>query len=88
MSARPLQSVPSNQEEPEAPAKSSGGNGGSNVERRLTALETHVQYLATKEDIQKLKVDVQKLKVWFLQATISAMVVIVTVTVAILKIFF
>ena len=81
MSARPLQSVPSNQEEPEAPAKSSGGHGGSNVERRLTALETHVQYLATKEDIQKLKV-------WFLQATIGAMVVIVTVTVAILRIFF
>ena len=81
MSARPLQSVPSNQEEPEAPAKSSGGNGGRNVERRLTALETHVQYLATKEDIQKLKV-------WFLQATIGAMVVIVTVTVAILRIFF
>ena len=81
MSTRPLQSVPSNQEEPEAPAKSSGGNGGSNVERRLTALEIHVQYLATKEDIQKLKV-------WFLQATIGAMVVIVTVTVAILRIFF
>ena len=81
MSAQPLQSVPYNQEEPEAPAKSSGGNGGSNVERRLTALETHVQYLATKEDIQKLKV-------WFLQATIGAMVVIVTVTVAILRIFF
>ena len=81
MSARHLQPVPDDQGEPEGPARSSRGNGGSNIEERLTALETHMQYLATREDLQKLKV-------WFLQATITAMVTIVTVTIAILKFVF
>ena len=90
MSARHLQPVPDNQEgEPEAsPASSSRGNGGSDIERRLTALETHMQYLATKEDIQATQKDIEKLKVWVLQSTIGAMVLIVTITVTILRLFF
>ena len=43
------------------PADSSGGGGGgtddrlARVESRLAALEVHLQYLATKEDIQALQ---------------------------------
>ncbi len=81
MSAQHLQSVSDNEEEPEGPARSSRGNGGSDIERRLAALETHMQYLATKEDLQKLEV-------WFLQAMIGAMVAIVSLTIGILKFFF
>ena len=32
-----------------------GGNRTHTVERRLAALETHIQYLATRGDIEKLK---------------------------------
>ena len=43
----------------------SGGDGGewdarfARIESRLTALETHVQYLATKEDVQKVLTQVE-----------------------------
>ena len=33
-----------------------GGGGGSKLEARLSSLETRIEYLATKEDVQKLKV--------------------------------
>ena len=44
-------------DEPDAPLDSGGGGGGkTTLEARVAALETHMHYLATKEDIQKIKV--------------------------------
>ena len=55
-------------EEPAVAAGSSGGSGGGRtVEERLSALETRMEYLATKEDIQKLKT-------WVLGGVVAAMV--------------
>ena len=45
---------------PDPPAAESGSRGGSDgLESRLTRLETHFQYLATKEDLQKLETHLQ-----------------------------
>ena len=56
------------------------GENGSNYERRVTRLETHLKYLATKEDIQKLKV-------WWLIGIISGMAVAVGMAMTFLKLF-
>ena len=48
-------------QDPPAPRTATGGNGGGMdsriraIEDRLTKLETHLQYVANKEDIQSLK---------------------------------
>ena len=39
---------------------SNGGSKGQDTERRLTTLETHINYLATKEDIQLVKTEIEK----------------------------
>ena len=67
---------------PDPPGSDSGGSGGggASLESRLTRLETHLQYLATKEDIQKLKV-------WWLVGIIGGMGLAATVALAVLRIF-
>ena len=65
------------QSEPSASA-SSGGDGGDGTEIRLARLETRIEYLATKEDIQKIKV-------WVLTGVIGAAVAGATLAVGILK---
>ena len=71
---------------PDPPGAESGGRGGggNSFESRLTSLETHIRYLATKEDIQKLKV-------WWLigiiSAIISGMGLAATIALVFLKIF-
>ena len=64
----------------EAPASVSGSGNGRDIEKRLSALETHVEYLATKEDIQKIKV-------WCLTGVILGMISAATLTIGILKLF-
>ena len=61
-----------------------GGNGGSGMDRRmgaienrLTAVEVRMQYLATKEDLEKVKNSILK-TIW------TAVSVIVSIAVAIL----
>lgn len=65
---------------PDLPAAESGGS----FENRLTRLETHLQYLATKEDLQKLKV-------WWLGGIIAGMglaaTIAATIAIAVLRIF-
>ena len=80
MSERRLHAVDS--PEPEGPAISpgGGGGGGSRIEERLAALETHLQYLATKEDIQKLKI-------WVLGGVIAAGVAGLGVAVLIVRLW-
>ena len=65
------------QSEPNASA-SSGGTGGDSAESRLARLETRVEYLATKEDIQKIKV-------WVLGGVIGGIVFSAAVAIGILK---
>ena len=74
----PLRVVDENiQSEPNASA-SSGGTGGDGTESRLARLETRIEYLATKEDIQKIKV-------WVLGGAIGAAALCATLAVGILK---
>lgn len=80
MSVRELRAPDDAQTEPDAPASSGGGGGGRDIDRRLAALETRVEYLATKEDIQKIKV-------WVLSGAIGGIVAAVSLSIAILKFF-
>ena len=73
MAAPHLHSVP----DPPASRSSNGnGGGGGNMENRLTALETHLKYLATKEDLEKLKV-------WWLIGILSGMALAATLAASI-----
>ena len=80
MNGSHLRSVDPAQEEPDVPASSTGrgGGGGGNIESRLARLETHLGYLATKEDIQKIKV-------WILGGVIGGMVAALALAAGILK---
>lgn len=64
----------------EASASVSESSNGRDVEKRLSALETHFKYLATKEDIQKIKV-------WCLTGVIIGMISAATLTIGVLKLF-
>jgi len=59
------------------PASSGNGNGRNGaIEARLTALETHIKYLATKEDIQAMQATMLKWGVGILIATIGGVLFI------------
>ncbi len=66
MSVSQLKSMEKFQPEPNTSATSEdGGDGtngddGTNIEGRLARLETHIQYLATKEDIQRIETLIEK----------------------------
>ena len=64
--------------ESEEPAAAGSGGGGHTVEERLSALETHMKYLATKEDLQKLEG-------WILGGVIGAGVVSILVALAVAR---
>lgn len=66
--------------DPATAAKSSGDGGGSNIEGRLSALETRIEYLATKEDVQKLKV-------WVLGGVLASIPIAITITFVVAKLF-
>ena len=72
--------------QPPVPSSASGGDDGGSgrlaaVESRLAALETHVKYLATKEDIQKIKV-------WVLAGVLGGSAIAVGLTATVIKLFF
>ena len=66
--------------DPDVSVSESGRGNGRDIEKRLSALETHFKYLATKEDIQKIKV-------WCLTGVIIGMISAATLTIGILKLF-
>lgn len=74
---------PDFQKEPDKQAGDSNGNGEKrDVERRLTALETDMKYVATKSDLKDIKI-------WCLSGVIAGMILAagtaVTIAVAILR---
>ena len=60
------------------PTGGSGSNGG--IGDRVTALETHLQYLAKKEDIKDLKI-------WILAGVVGGMALAVGLAMTFLKLF-
>ncbi len=63
----------------EPPARTSPSNGGrDNFEGRLARLETHVGYLATKEDVSEVKVLIERKLNWVLYCMIGIMGIMVT----------
>lgn len=67
--------------EPEPLANVSGGGGGDGLDGRLARLETHIGYLATKEDIAELKVLIEgketKLLRWLLGTIVTASIALI-----------
>ena len=63
------------QPEPEGPDNSGNGYRRS-IEGRLSALETRIENLATKEDVQKIKD-------WVLAGVVAGMIIAVAVAVAV-----
>lgn len=65
-------------------ADSNGGNGGEgnllHLYERVSALETRINYLATKEDIQSVKTDlevgIRDIKIWILVGAFSTVCVL------------
>lgn len=65
-----------------------GGGGGDGVDARLRAvedrlarLETRMEYMATKEDIQKLKI-------WVLGGVLSSVVAAIPIALLVVKVYF
>lgn len=92
-----LQAVDAEQVNPSVPVGSDDGSGGSGIETRLKALETRVEYLATKADVKEIngqikylatKEDMQKVKVWVLSGVLGGMVLVATLVIGIAKFFF
>ena len=84
-------------DDPEGSGGSGGGSGGSGIDARLKALETRVEYLATKGDVAEIKgrlesfatkEDIQKVKVWILSGVLGGMVLAATLAIGIAKLFF
>ena len=57
-----------------------GGSGHDGLEARVRALETHLSYLATREDVIRLKV-------WILGSVIGGMVIVATLALAVYRLF-
>lgn len=57
-----------------------GGNDGGDFNTRLTRLETHFQYLATKEDLKDLKI-------WWLMGILAGMASAALIALAVARLF-
>lgn len=49
-------------EPPEAESGGRGGGGGGSFDSRLARLETHITYLATREDVQGVRTELESVK--------------------------
>lgn len=83
--------------DPEGSGGSGRGGREDGIEARLKALETRVEYLATRGDVAEIKgrlesfatkEDIQKVKVWVLSGVLGGMVLAATLAVGIVKLFF
>lgn len=73
-----------------APGQGSGGNGnGQNLHGRLSAVEAHLQYLATKEDIQRIEGLISRREASMLRWLIGIIAVAsISLVVAMIRTFF
>lgn len=75
-------------DEPDVALSSGNGGGGrSKLEARVAVLETHLQYLAKKEDIKEVEKSVQNVKLWVLSGLLGGIPVAVILTFAIISFF-
>lgn len=82
-------------DEPDVALSSGNGGGGrSKLEARVAVLETHLQYLAKKEDIKEVEKEikeveksVQNVKIWVLSGLLGGIPLAVIVTLAIINFF-
>lgn len=58
------------------------------IENRLTKLETRMEYVAAKEDIETLKKHMEGLKVWMLSRGFAAMVATASIVLTLMKLLF
>ena len=78
-----------NTDEPDVALSSGNGGGGrTTLEARVAVLETHLQYLAKKEDIKEVEKSVQNVKIWVLSGLLGSIPLAVIVTLTIIKYFF
>ena len=73
-----------------APGQGSGGNGnGQNLHGRLSAMEAHLPYLATKEDIRRVEGLISQREASMLRWLIGIIAVAgISLVVAIIRTFF
>ena len=62
-----------------------GGGGWHELARRLAILETHFQYLATKEEIANLRGEIVSAKLWLVVTAIGVMVLIAGFVMAVIR---
>ena len=73
-----LSSVPAADEPPRQ--GDDGGGGSDGIAARVRALETHLPYLATREDVLRLKI-------WVLGGVIGGMVIVAMLALAVYRLF-
>lgn len=75
-------------DEPDVALSSGNGGGGrTSLEARVAVLETHLQYLAKKEDIKEVEKSVQNVKIWVLSGVLGGIPLTVILTFAVINFF-
>lgn len=67
--------------------KDEPGGGGDGVDARLRAVEECLARLETRMENMATKEDLQKLKIWFLGGALGSVVVAVFITLLVVKVF-
>lgn len=65
-----------------------GGGGGGGVDARLRAVEDRLTRLETRMDYMATKEDIQKLKIWVLIGVLSSIVAAIPIALLVVKVFF
>lgn len=73
--------------DPATGASSGGDGGGRGFDARLAALETHFEYLATKEQIKDVEGQIKDLKIWILASLLGGIPVATLLVLGIIKFF-
>ena len=72
-------------------AASDGGGNGRDLHGRVSALEAHLQHLATKEDIRRIETLIARRESfmlrWFIGTVIGVAVIVLTVAIAVVRMF-
>ena len=69
------------------PKDESGGGGGSGVDARLRAVEDRLARLETRMDYMATKEDIQKLKNWVLGGVLGSVVVAISIVLLVGRVY-